>query len=805
MEISADNKLNTMSFQQYKQALLEDYRLAALSRELSVISRREVLNGRSQFSISGEGKELAQLAMAKVFKKGDFRSGYYRDQTFMMAIGEFSPAQFFAQLYANIGVENDPHAGGRQMICHFATRSLNDDGSWKDLSQMNNSSSDVSTTCGQVPRLVGLAQASKMYKNNPNLAHLTPFSSNGNEVAFGTVGNASCAQGNFFETMNAAAVLQVPMVLSVWDDDYGISVHNDLQIVKSSVSEALQGFQRSESKKGIEIIKVKGWDYPALIFAYEKAEKIARSEHVPVLIHVTEMTQPQGHSTSGSHERYKSKERLEWEEAHDCLTKFRTWLLSITIDNEQVINEEELNATDETVKEELKKERKKAWQSFQAPVRKIKGELRQIIDPLIPENGTQEKWKKLLAGLDKECLFRRDIYAVGRKALRRFSIENINTDGLSQWLNHSIARDKKLYSSHLYSRSKESPLKVKEVKAVYADKPDWVDGRMILRDNFDALFQRHPELITFGQDTGKIGGVNQCFERLQEKYGEERVADTGIRETTILGQAIGLALRGLRPIAEIQYLDYFYYAAAQLTDDLATLHYRTAGGQKAPVIVRTRGHRFAGIWHAGSPLGALLGMIRGIHLLVPRNMTQAAGFYNTLVVSDDPAFVIEPLNGYRLKERMPVNLGEFRVPLGKIEITREGKDLTAVTYGSTWKEVMKATEELAELSIDVEVIDVQTLLPLDIDHEIVKSVQKTNRLVVIDEDVPGGASAYILQKVLEEQDAYHYLDSKPVTISAAAHRPAAGFDGDYFSKPQLDDIVEKIYEVMREAYPKKYK
>lgn len=800
-----DNKVNTMSFEQYKQALLEDYRLAALSRGLSIISRREVLNGRSQFSISGEGKELAQLAMAKVFKKGDFRSGYYRDQTFMITIGEFSPAQFFAQLYANIGVENDPHAGGRQMICHFATRSLNEDGSWKNLSQMNNSGSDISTTCGQIPRLVGLAQASKIYKNSPNLAHLTQFSSNGNEVAFGTVGNAACAQGNFFETINAAAVLQIPMVLSVWDDDYGISVHNDLQVVKSSISKALQGFQRSENEKGIEIIQVKGWDYPALILAYEKAEKIARLEQVPVLIHVTEMTQPQGHSTSGSHERYKSKERLAWEKEYDCLTKFRTWLLSITIDNERIMSEEELNAIDEAVREELKKERKKAWQSFQEPIKAIKNELLQIINSLIPQHDTQEKWQELFNQLDKACLFRRDVYAAGRKALRRLSRENLNTHELSQWLSHSIARDKKLYNSHLYSCSKESPLKVKEVKAVYNDTLDEVDGRMILRDNFDALFQKHPELLTFGQDTGKIGGVNQCFEGLQEKYGEERVGDTGIRETTILGQAVGLALRGLRPIAEIQYLDYFYYAAAQLTDDLATLHYRTVGGQKAPVIVRTRGHRFAGIWHSGSPLGALLGMIRGIHLLVPRNMTQAAGFYNTLVVSDDPAFVIESLNGYRLKERIPVNLGEFRVPLGKIEVTREGKDLTAVTYGSTWKEVMKAAEELAELSIDVEVIDVQTLLPFDIAHEIVKSVQKTNRLVVIDEDVPGGASAYILQKVLEEQDAYHYLDSKPVTISAAAHRPAAGFDGDYFSKPQAEDMVDKIYEMMREAYPKKYR
>lgn len=805
MAIELKDSESKLSFKKYKETLLDDFRLVTLSRELSLIARKEVLSGRSQFGIVGDGKELPQIAMAKVFKEGDFRSGYYRDQTFMMAIGQLPTSQFFAQVYTHAGIENDPHSGARQMTCHYGTRSLNADGTWKDLTKIKNSSADVSTTSGQMPRLLGLAQASKLYRNLESLSHLTHFSSNGNEIAFGTIGNASCAEGNFFETMNAAAVIQGPMIISVWDDDYGISVQNDLQVAKSDISEALKGFQRTPDTKGFEIIKVKGWDYPALIEAYEKAEKIAREEHVPVLVHVIELTQPQGHSTSGSHERYKSKERLEWERAHDCIVKFKEWLLSIEIQGENIFTEEELNSVYEEVKKEAKEARKLGWNAFQNPIIELKRSFLQVVEPMIAQSANKNFIQPLLDKLNKERLLKRDIYTVGRKVLRILSKETIDRSQLSQWLEANLAKDKTLYSSHLYSESKYSPLKVEEVKATYADDAPMVDARLILRDNFDVLFNKYPELITFGEDTGKIGGVNQCFEGLQEKYGEERVGDTGIRETTILGQGIGLAMRGLRPIAEIQYLDYIYYAASQLTDDLATVHYRSAGGQKAPVIVRTRGHRLVGIWHSGSPLGALVGMLRGIHILVPRNMTQAAGFYNTLAVSDDPALVIEPLNGYRLKEKMPSNLGEFRLPLGKVETTREGKDITVVTYGSTWGEVTKAAQELAELGIEIEIIDVQSLLPFDLDHAIVKSIQKTNRLIVIDEDVPGGGSSFILQKILEEQDAYHYLDSKPMTITAVENRTPSGFDGDYFSKPQVEDIVEKVYEFMQEVNPNKYK
>lgn len=796
---------NKISFKNYKETLLEDFRLAMLSRELSLVARKEVLNGRSQFGIVGDGKELPQIAMAKVFKEGDFRSGYYRDQTFMMAIDKLTTAQFFAQVYTHVGVENEPHSGGRQMNCHFATRSLNKDGTWKDLTKIKNSSADISTTSGQMPRLLGLAQASKLYRNLNSLNHLTHFSSNGNEVAFGTIGNASCAEGNFFETMNATAIIQVPMIVSVWDDDYGISVQNDLQVAKSDISEALKGFQRTSDKKGFEIIKVKGWNYPALIEAYEKAEKIAREEHVPVLVHVIELTQPQGHSTSGSHERYKSKERLEWEREYDCVVKFKEWLLSIEINEDRIIKEEELEAIHDEVKKEAKEARKTGWNAFQEPIKELRNSFLQVVKPIVEQSANKNFIYSLLDKLNKERLLKRDVYTIGRKILRIISKETVDRSVLADWLKKSITQEKSLYSSHLYSESKYSPLKVEEIKAVYAENAPVVDGRIILRDNFDVLFEQYPELLTFGEDTGKIGGVNQCFEGLQEKYGEERVGDTGIRETTILGQGIGLAMRGLHPIAEIQYLDYIYYAASQLTDDLATVHYRSAGGQKAPVIVRTRGHRLVGIWHSGSPLGALLGMLRGIHILVPRNMTQAASFYNTLVVSDDPALVIEPLNGYRLKEKKPSNLGEFKTPLGKVEVTREGKDVTVVTYGSTWNEVTKAAQELAELAIEIEVIDVQSLLPFDLNHDIVKSVQKTNRLIVIDEDVPGGASSFILQKILEEQDAYHYLDSKPLTITSVEHRTPSGFDGDYFSKPQVEDIVEKIYEFMQEVNPSKYK
>jgi len=779
--------------------VIADYKLACESREASLLGRKEVLTGKAKFGIFGDGKEVAQIAMSKQFKNGDFRSGYYRDQTFMMAIGVLSIQQAFAALYAHTNLEKEPASAGRQMGGHFSTRSLNTDGTWRDLTKQKNSSADISPTAGQMPRLLGLAQASKVYRNNTDLHKaFGKFSDKGNEVAFGTIGDASTSEGLFFETVNAAGVLQVPMVLSVWDDGYGISVPREYQTTGGSISELLKGIQRDENRKGYDIYNVKGWDYPALVNTYEKAVKTAREEHVPILIHVEEVTQPQGHSTSGSHERYKSPERLEWAKEHDCIKKMREWILE-----HELSTEEELTDIEKSAKKDVRAAQKAAWSDFQNEINLERDQVVSILTEMGNENPVVgEMAEKLRKAMDP---IRKDIFTAARKALHA-SIGNDSStrNQLKNWLGENKTLNDDRYSSHLYSQSAQSALKVDEKKADFSDNSEEVDGRIVLRDNFDALFTKYPELLTFGEDVGKIGGVNQSMEGMQEKFGELRVSDAGIREATILGQGIGMSMRGLRPIAEIQYLDYIYYALQIMSDDLATVHYRTKGGQKAPVIIRTRGHRLEGIWHSGSPMGAIIHSIRGVYVCVPRNMVTAAGFYNTLLQSDDPALVIEPLNGYRSKETKPDNLGEYTIPLGVPEIAREGKDITIVSYGSTCNLVLEAADQLADLGIDAEVIDVRTLLPFDLNHMIADSLAKTNRLLIVDEDVAGGASAFILDKILNEQDGYFHLDSKPVTLTSKPHRPAYGSDGDYFSKPGIEDILEKAYSLLSEADPQSY-
>jgi pyruvate/2-oxoglutarate/acetoin dehydrogenase E1 component/TPP-dependent pyruvate/acetoin dehydrogenase alpha subunit len=788
-----------LSFEDFKTEVLNDYRIAVISRECSLLGRREVLTGKAKFGIFGDGKEVPQLAMAKAFKNGDFRSGYYRDQTFMMAIGQMTIQQFFAGLYGHADIDHDPMSAGRQMGGHFATHSLNEDGSWKNLTLQKNSSADISPTAGQMPRLLGLAQASKIYRNVSGINNKTNFSINGNEIAWGTIGNASTSEGLFFETINAAGVLQVPMVMSVWDDEYGISVHAKYQTTKENISEILKGFQRDNENKGYEIIRVKGWDYPALVTAYEQAAQIAREEHVPVLIHVQELTQPQGHSTSGSHERYKNADRLAWEADYDCIRQMKLWMIAINI-----ATQEELDEIDNAVKKEVLEGKKAAWSAFVDPIKTEQKELVALLENIAASSENKvfiQKFSSDLAGI-KEPI-RKDIIVTARKVLRLIAKENVKNQ-LAQWITAYIEKIQPKFSSNLFSESTQNVLSVEEVRPQYAENAEEVDGRIIIRDNFDAIFSKYPETLVFGEDAGNIGDVNQGLEGMQEKYGELRVADAGIREATILGQGIGMAMRGLRPIAEIQYLDYLLYAIQIMSDDLATLQYRTKGKQKAPLIIRTRGHRLEGIWHSGSPMGMIINAIRGIHVLVPRNMTKAAGFYNTLLETDEPALVVECLNGYRLKEAMPVNMGEFKTPIGVVETLKEGKDITLVSYGSTLRLVEQAAKELLEIGIDAEIIDVQSLLPFDINHDIVKSLAKTNRLLVIDEDVPGGASAYILQQILDEQNGYKYLDSKPETLAAKAHRPAYGTDGDYFSKPSVEDIYEKVYAIMNEVNPEKF-
>lgn len=796
-----------ISFQDFKNSVINDYRLGRISREMSYLGRREVLTGKAKFGIFGDGKELPQLAMAKVFRYGDFRSGYYRDQTFALAVDAVSIESFFAQLYADTSVDRDPASAGRQMNGHYATRSLNADGSWKNLMEQKNISSDISPTAGQMPRLLGLALASKVYKSI-KFDGSEKFSNGGNEVAFGTIGDASTAEGHFWETLNAACALQVPMIVSIWDDGYGISVPTQNQRAKADISEMLSGFKRNEGEnQGCEIIKVKAWDYPALMEAYAKAEHFARQESVPVVIHVTEVTQPQGHSTSGSHERYKSDDRLSWESEFDGLIKFREWILDYNIDidgNEEFLaTSEELDLIDAEAKKLVKEGQKRAWEAYQKTISDLALEVLPLVEALAKNNS---EIKNLIENFNKIISkSKRDIFHLVRKTLlmTRDSHSPQKAALTSKYQDIKIV-EKDNYSSHLYSQSEWKATNIKEVKPVFSEASKEVDGRVVVRNNFDKIFEKYPQALVFGEDAGHIGDVNQGLEGLQEKYGDVRIADTGIREATILGQGIGMAMRGLKPIAEIQYLDYILYCLQGMSDDLATVQYRTKGGQKAPVIIRTRGHRLEGIWHSGSPMAGILNLSKGINILVPRNLTKAAGFYNTMLQSDEPAVIVECLNGYRLKEKQPDNLGEFTVPVGKIEITKEGSDVTLVTYGSTWRIVSEAANELEKLGISSEVIDIQSLIPFDLSSEIAQSIKKTNRLVVIDEDVEGGTSAFILQQVLEKQKAFRYLDSDPLTISAENHRPAYASDGDYFSKPSADDIVEKVYQLFFELNPEKY-
>lgn len=796
-----------ISFQDFKNSVISDYRLGRISREMSYLGRREVLTGKAKFGIFGDGKELPQLAMAKVFRYGDFRSGYYRDQTFALAVDAVSIESFFAQLYADTSVDRDPASAGRQMNGHYATRSLNADGSWKNLMEQKNISSDISPTAGQMPRLLGLALASKVYKSI-KFDGSEKFSNGGNEVAFGTIGDASTAEGHFWETLNAACALQVPMIVSIWDDGYGISVPTQNQRAKADISEMLSGFKRNEGEnQGCEIIKVKAWDYPALMEAYAKAEHFARQESVPVVIHVTEVTQPQGHSTSGSHERYKSDDRLSWESEFDGLIKFREWILDYNIDidgNEEFLaTSEELDLIDVEAKKLVKEGQKRAWEAYQKTISDLALEVLPLVEALAKTNSEInnliENFRKIISKS------KRDIFHLVRKTLlmTRDSHSPEKAALTSKYQDIKIV-EKDNYSSHLYSQSEWKATNIKEVKPVFSEASKEVDGRVVVRNNFDKIFEKYPQALVFGEDAGNIGDVNQGLEGLQEKYGDVRIADTGIREATILGQGIGMAMRGLKPIAEIQYLDYILYCLQGMSDDLATVQYRTKGGQKAPVIIRTRGHRLEGIWHSGSPMAGILNLSKGINILVPRNLTKAAGFYNTMLQSDEPAVIVECLNSYRLKEKQPDNLGEFTVPIGKIEITKEGSDVTLVTYGSTWRIVSEAANELEKLGISSEVIDIQSLIPFDLSAEIAQSIKKTNRLVVIDEDVEGGTSAFILQQVLEKQKAFRYLDSDPLTISAENHRPAYASDGDYFSKPSADDIVEKVYQLFFELNPEKY-
>ncbi|TYP75025.1 alpha-ketoacid dehydrogenase subunit alpha/beta [Aquimarina intermedia] len=792
---------SNISFEEYRNQILNDYKTALLSRECSLLGRREVLTGKSKFGIFGDGKELPQLAMAKVFKNGDFRSGYYRDQTFMMAIDALSPEQFFSGLYAHTDIKREPFAAGRQMGGHFSTHSLNEDGSWKKLTAQKNSSSDISPTAGQMPRLLGLAQASKVYRTEKDLHDHTDFSIKGNEVAWGTIGNASTSEGLFWETINAGGVLQVPMVISVWDDEYGISVHAKHQTTKENISLLLEGFKRDEKHDGYEIIKVKGWDYPSLIDAYETADRLAREKHIPVLIHVKELTQPQGHSTSGSHERYKDEARLEWEREHDCLKKFKEWII-----DHNIATDEELIAIDKDAKKQVRQSKTNAWKEYLTEIVDEQQEAIALLRTVEAKSENKNFITPLVNKLaEKDEPIRKDILEATRKTLRYLTKENFTEKAtLQQWVTNYIEKIQPKYSKHLYNETETGVTQIEEVAPVYDENSKEVDARVILRDNFDNIFDTIPEALIFGEDSGKIGDVNQGLEGLQDKFGETRVSDAGIREATILGQGIGMAMRGLRPIAEIQYLDYILYCIQGLSDDLATLRYRTFGTQKAPLIVRTRGHRLEGIWHSGSQMGGMIHLLRGIHLLVPRNMTKAAGFYNTLLASDEPAIVVECLNGYRLKEKMPANLSDIRTPIGVVETIKQGTDITLVSYGSTLRLVEQAAKELLSTGINAEIIDIQSLLPFDLTHDIAKSIAKTNRLLIIDEDVPGGASGYILHKLIDDQNIYKNLDSKPQTLSAKPHRPAFGTDGDYFSKPSAEDIFEKVYDIMHEVNPSQY-
>ncbi|MDA7803578.1 thiamine pyrophosphate-dependent enzyme [Crocinitomix sp.] len=791
--------LNSLD-KQYKATVLEDFKLARISRETSLMGRREVLGGKAKFGIFGDGKEIAQIAMAKQFKNGDFRSGYYRDQTFMMAIGALTVKEYFAALYAHTDIDKEPGSGGRQMGGHFSTRSLNADGSWKNLMGQKNSSADISPTAGQMPRLVGLALASKVYRKDKALHNMTNFTNKGNEVAFGTIGDASTSEGPFWEAINAAGVLQIPFAMSVWDDGYGISVPKKYQTTKGSISTALSGMQRTADNPGYEIYKTKGWDYPDLCETYEKAIKLCREEHVPVLIHVEEVNQPQGHSTSGSHERYKSEKRLAWESEMDCIEKFKEFIIGAGI-----AEATELEEIENEAKKHVRDKKGQAWKEFNELINSDLNEVLGYLNQMATESVNGVFIQKIADDLKATMgPIKKDVFSASRRALRQMRGEESGAKtALINWLNQGEVSNFDQYSSYLHSQSADAVGNVPTIDPVYGTS-EKIDGRLVLRDNFDALFAKHPEIITFGEDVGKIGGVNQSMEGMQDKYGELRVSDTGIRECTIIGQGIGMAMRGLRPIAEIQYLDYLLYAIQIMSDDLATVQYRTKGGQKAPLIIRTRGHRLEGIWHSGSPMGMILNAVRGMYVCVPRNMTKAAGFYNTLIQADEPALVIEPLNGYRSKETRPDNLTEFTTEIGKVETVIEGTDITLVSYGSTFNICEDVVRQLAEVEISVELIDAQCLIPFDKNHEVVESLKKTNRLAIVDEDVSSGATGFLLDQILVKQKGYYHLDSEPITISARDHRPAYGTDGDYFSKPNAETIFDGVYAIMHEANPAKY-
>ncbi len=778
----------------------DDYYLACLSRELSLIGRREVLSGRAKFGIFGDGKEVAQIALAKQFKEGDWRSGYYRDQTFMMATGMCTPDEFFAMLYGTTDLTLNPHTAGRSFNNHFGTRFIDEQGNWLPTAETKNSSSDISPTSGQMPRLLGLAYASKIYRKLKDWKEASKYSKNGNEVAFGTIGDASTSEGHFWEVINAAAVLQVPLALAVWDDGYGISVPTEYQTVKGSISEALKGFVKNGKSNGIYVYQVKGWDYPALCKTFAEGIERCRKEHVPVVFHVTELTQPQGHSTSGSHERYKSAERLEWEARYDCNVKMKEWMIASGI-----ATAEEISAIENKAASDAQAIRQRSFKQFVEPIINSRNELINIVEEISCNYtpGDFDLINDLIHQLKSiEYPIRKDVISTARRILQilHSSCKDYSSAyrNLKNWLDKELIKNIDDYSSHLYCETQQSALNTPVVEPVFSDSSPLVYGREIIRDNFDILFSKYPNLIAIGEDIGKIGGVNQTYEGLQAKYGEHRITDTAIREASIVGQGIGMAMRGLKVIAEIQYLDYLLFSLQTMSDDLATLRWRTRGGQAAPLIVSTRGHRLEGVWHAGSPMGAIIHAIRGVYVCVPRNMTQAAGFYNTLLQGQDPGLVIEPLNGYRLKERRPDNIGEYTVPLGIPEILHEGTDVTLVTYGSCVRIAQEAVQSLSKLGISVELIDVQTLLPFDIFHSIKQSVQKTGLLVLLDEDVPGGATAFMMQKIQEEQNAWPYLKKAPKTITAMEHRPAYTTDGDYFSKPSAEDIVEKIYRYFYE-------
>jgi len=785
--------------------VLNDYRIANESRQVSLLGRKEALTGKAKFGIFGDGKEIPQLAMAKVFRNGDWRAGYYRDQTFMFASGLMTLEEFFAQLYGDTDEKFNPQTAGRLMNNHFATKTIDKNGNWLDLTKRKNSSADISPTAGHMLRLLGLAMASKLYRNNKELKDIKKFTVNGNEVAFGTIGDASTSEGYFFEVLNAAGVLQVPLAISVWDDGYGISVSRDYQTIKSSISEALKGFAKEGKVSGYYIYKAKGWDYPNLCKIYEEGIAKCRKEHVPVIFHITELTQPQGHSTSGSHERYKSKERLKWENEFDGIKKMREWILKEKIADAKTLDKIESDAI-----VRAREAKQNAWENYMTPLKEKRKDFINMVDISMCNCAQTDKIdsiKKELKMVSEPI--RKDIISSGRKILRLICDQCSNPHNslkknVTAWLHTEMKDDHERYNTFLYSDTPRSATKIKTVTPVIEKDSHWVPGRQVLRDNFEYLFGKYPLLLAFGEDVGRIGGVNQTYEGIQEKYGELRITDTGIREASIVGQGLGLAMRGFRPIAEIQYFDYLLYALQVMSDDLATLQYRTKGGQKAPLIISTRGHRLEGIWHSGSPLSMVINSIRGVYVCVPRDMTRAAGFYNLFLQSDDPALIIEPLNGYRLKEKLPANIGEFNTPVGVPEIIEEGSDVTIVTYGSCVRIAQDAVKQLKEFSISSELIDVQTLLPFDIHHTIVESLKKTNKIVFFDEDVSGGATAYMMQKVIEEQKGYYYLDAEPRTVTAKEHRAAYSTDGDYFSNPNAEDVFDAVYNLMHEANPAKY-